>query len=203
MNGQRFRLRKVGDPEPVRAAHLHRDREHLIERDEERDLQQPWGRIRPWDSRRASCTASITSWFCSAFCGSRMPMPLYFSLMAAICGCSACIFFIDFMLVIFSGNSTKLMSDGDQDDRPAVVVNARCRSTQCTTRNSGLARNAEPAEIDDAASFGLTVVRMSMILRADEGGKQIAARSANTGAYARLFLRVSGTRHGVAKREDL
>ena len=29
--------------------------------------------------------------------------------MAVICGCSACIFFIDFMLVIFSGNSAKLM----------------------------------------------------------------------------------------------
>ena len=37
-------------------------------------------------------------------------MSLYLSLIALICGCSACIFFDDFMLVIFSGNSSMLIA---------------------------------------------------------------------------------------------
>ncbi len=39
-----------------------------------------------------------------------MLTPLYRSLIAWISGCSRCIFFMLFMLVIFSGSVTKLMA---------------------------------------------------------------------------------------------
>ena len=49
-------------------------------------------------------------------------MPLYFSLIFAISGCSAAIFFIDFMLASRSGSMHEVDDDRHQDDRPAVVV---------------------------------------------------------------------------------
>ncbi len=53
---------------------------------------------------------SMTSWFWSALRGSRRPTFLYLALMASICGLSACILRIDFMLESRSGNSAMLMA---------------------------------------------------------------------------------------------
>src|ERR1039458_1792309 len=97
----------------------------------------------------------MTSWFWSAFLGSRRLMFLYLALMASICGLRACIFFIDFMLESLNGKRMELMTMVTTTmDQPKLWTKAPLN--QLTMRNSGLAGNGSQPK--NTTAFCLEVI---------------------------------------------
>src|ERR1035441_3747711 len=151
--------------------------------------------------------SAITSSFCSPFLGSRRPMFLNLALMTSICGFSACILRIDFMLASFSGNRTKLMATVTSTiAQPKLCT--RLSLTQLTSRKSGLARmDIQPKSTTDS-SLGLIFFNRSISLGPTYTSKRLAGPSlmatplSATGVCSWGVLTVSPKRRGAEDSLD-
>ena len=127
--------------------------QHGVEREQERHLDQQrqaaaggidaFPLVQLARSRRSS----------PARLGSRIGYFLYFSWIAFICGCSFCIFSADFMLVMRSGSSARLMMTVRMMiDHAPVVGHVIVRPLQPQEQRPG--DEAEEAEVDHVAQIG-------------------------------------------------
>ena len=144
---------------------------------------------------------SMTSWFCSALRGSVMLRFLYLALMASICGLSACIFRIDFMFEILSGNRIMLITMVTSTmAQPKLWTNASLN--QLTTRNSGLARIDSQPKFTTCSSLGSTLLEQVVVLGTHEELEAVprAIGDRHAGERRRLLERRA---HGVGERGHL
>src|ERR1051325_1662430 len=99
----------------------------------------------------------MTSWFLSADRGSVILMLLYLTLMASICGLSACIFRMDFMFENFTGRGTKLIAIVTSTmDHPKLWTVLSLN--QLTNRKSGFARIDIQPKFTTCSSLGLMLL---------------------------------------------
>ncbi len=85
-------------------------------------------------------------------------MFLYLALMASICGLSACIFRIDFMLESLQREQDEVDGDGDQHDGPAEVVDERVVEP-VDDQEQRLGQERQPAEIDHLLQLGVDALQ--------------------------------------------
>src|ERR1017187_5190376 len=105
-----------------------------------------------------------------------MLRPLYLALMMSICGLSACIFFIDFMLERRKGNRMKLMTMVTTTmDQPKLWTKALLN--QLTIRKSGLARDARQPKAPTRSGLGLTRFSRSTSLGPTNKANRLTAPS--------------------------
>src|ERR1035441_9302924 len=128
----------------------------------------------------------MTSWFWSAFLGSRRLMFLYLALMASICGLRACIFFIDFMLESLNGKRMELMTMVTTTmDQPKLWTKAPLN--QLTMRAKRLVGPSETAAPQNGAGFSSNVVRavslkVASCMAALPSGRKTAAKNVSAAA---------------------
>ena len=140
-------------------------------------------------------------------------MFLYLALMASICGFSACILRIDFMLESFSGNSTMLMT---------IVTTTMDHPKLCTKvivepvddQEQRLGQDRQPAEIHHLLQLGVDALQQVEILGAHEHREMVDgavgnrhARSAVSGflvacGVATVSAKVTCLHAGVAFRQE-
>ena len=97
-------------------------------------------------------SAAISA-FISWRLGSRMGYFLYFSWMAFICGCSFCIFSADFMLVMRSGSSARLMTIVRMMMATPQLL-AMCSWVHFSHRNSGRAIRLKKPKFTTSRQIG-------------------------------------------------
>ena len=120
-------------------------------------------------------------------------MFLYLALMASICGFSACIFFIDFMLLRLQREQHEVDHDGDQHDGPAEVVDEVIVDL-VHDQEQRLGQEGEPAEIHHLLQLGIDCAEQVDIFGADEDFEAVGRPAAH--GHAAEALRASG-RAGV------